>query len=352
MAINDNETPNTVHGRLLEAVNIAGYTFDRACAELEYLLDADRWKAVGAGYDDINAFLATINFAELRVAAEKRKKLAKRLQEIEASQSATARLLGVNEVTVARDLGKARGATNVDTEISIASLSEENTESQSPASTNVAREWFQQADADPAAEAKRITANQRREDARERLRDERPAQPMPSGLYELLYADPPWRYEHIETQSRAIENQYPTMALDEICALAIPAAADAVLYLWATSPKLAEAFEVLEAWNFSYRTCAVWDKERLGMGYYFRQQHELLLVAARGDYPVPPPPTRPPSVIRERRAARHSQKPSRVYELLEAMYPTLNEHSRVELFQRTPRDGWAAWTNEPALRLA
>lgn len=44
-----------------------------------------------------------------------------------------------------------------------------------------------------------------------------------------------------------------------------------VLFLWATSPKLKEAFQVLAVWDFRYRTCAVWDKEKIGMGYYFRQ---------------------------------------------------------------------------------
>lgn len=106
------ETPNTVHGRLLEAVHISGYTFERAYAELEWLLDEDRWKSVGAGYADIDAFLATIDFSEFRTAIDQRKKLAKRLAELHAQQQATARLLGVSEQTVARALGKPRGAPN------------------------------------------------------------------------------------------------------------------------------------------------------------------------------------------------------------------------------------------------
>ena len=66
--------------------------------------DEDRWKRVGVGFGDINAFLATMNFSDLRIAIDQRKKLAKRLQEIEASQRATARLLGVGRGTVQRDL--------------------------------------------------------------------------------------------------------------------------------------------------------------------------------------------------------------------------------------------------------
>jgi N6-adenosine-specific RNA methylase IME4 len=197
-------------------------------------------------------------------------------------------------------------------------------------------------------ETERVTTNLLREGERDQTRVARPAKPLPVGAYRLIYADPPWRYEHIETESRAIENQYPTMSHDELCAIRVPAAEDAVLFLWATSPKLAEAIRVLEAWGFSYRTCAVWDKERLGMGYYFRQQHELLLVAARGSLPVPEPSARPASVLRVKRG-KHSAKPALVYELLESMYPAFTERDRIELFNRTDRPGWTAWGNEPAV---
>ena len=164
--------------------------------------------------------------------------------------------------------------------------------------------------------------------------------------YPVIYADPPWRYEHIETESRAIENQYPTMALDEIKALDLDAVAldDCVLFMWATSPKLAEAFEVLNAWGFEYRTCAVWDKQKIGMGYYFRQQHELLLVAVRGQPLTPAPANRPSSVLSFPRG-EHSAKPVEVYELIEAMYPEL---PKLEMFCRSPRDGWGAWGNQAA----
>lgn len=200
-------------------------------------------------------------------------------------------------------------------------------------------------------EGQRVRTNLIREGEREQKKDDRPSRPLPVGLFRLLYADPPWRYEHIETESRAIENQYPTMSLDEICAIEVPAAQDCVLYLWATSPKLAEAMKVIESWGFSYRTCAVWDKEKIGMGYYFRQQHELLLVAAKGALPVPEPSNRASSVIRIKRGGMHSRKPVEVIELLESMYPAFTKKDRLELFTREPRAGWAEWGNEPAVAL-
>jgi N6-adenosine-specific RNA methylase IME4 len=166
------------------------------------------------------------------------------------------------------------------------------------------------------------------------------------GRYPVIYADPPWRYEHAESRTREIENQYPTMELDEICALPVSEVTpdDAVLFLWATSPKLAEALRVLESWGFTYRTCMVWDKERIGMGYYARQQHELLLIATKGQPPAPAPEARPPSVIRAPRG-EHSSKPERFYEIIEAMYGPL---PKLELFCRSPRAGWKVWGNQSA----
>ena len=165
------------------------------------------------------------------------------------------------------------------------------------------------------------------------------------GQYPIIYADPPWRYEHVKTENRAIENHYPTMDLDEICALPVSdiATPDSVLFLWTTSPKLAESMQVIDAWGYTYRTCMVWDKDRIGMGYYARQQHELLLIATRGSVPVPEPENRPPSVIRLRRDDEHSAKPAEFYTMIERMYPELR---KLEMFARTRRDGWAAWGNQ------
>ena len=77
--------------------------------------------------------------------------------------------------------------------------------------------------------------------------------------YNIIYADPPWRYRHCASNSRKIENQYNTMSLQTIKDLEIPSTDNCILYLWATAPKLQEALEVLVAWGFDYRTCMVWD---------------------------------------------------------------------------------------------
>lgn len=164
--------------------------------------------------------------------------------------------------------------------------------------------------------------------------------------YPIIYADPPWRYENppMGGTNRSIENHYPTMTLEEICALPVGdlASQDAMLYMWATAPKLSECLEVIEAWGFEYRTNLVWDKERIGMGYHARNQHELLLVAKRGSIPPPQAGKQPSSVHREKRT-KHSSKPHFYYEMIEAAYPQL---PKIELFCRAPRQGWSVWGNQ------
>src|SRR5690606_31043642 len=122
----------------------------------------------------------------------------------------------------------------------------------------------------------------------------------------------PWKYENppMGGSNRSIENHYPTMDLEEICALPVGnvATEDALLYLWATAPKLAECMKVIEAWGFEYRTCMVWVKDKIGMGYHARNQHEILLIAKRGELPPPPVEARPSSVVHAERT-QHSAKP-------------------------------------------
>jgi len=164
-----------------------------------------------------------------------------------------------------------------------------------------------------------------------------------NGLYDVLYADPPWQYAFAETENRAIENQYPTMTLDEIKSLSIPAEDNAVLLMWATAPKLQDAFEVIEAWGFVYKTCAVWDKGIIGTGYWFRGQHEILLIGVKGNFSPPPPELRTSSVYSERRT-QHSKKPDYYYDMIEKMFPN---RKYIELFARQQySEKWAAWGNQ------
>lgn len=84
--------------------------------------------------------------------------------------------------------------------------------------------------------------------------------------YNIIYADPPWSYRTYSKkgQGRSAESHYPTMRLEDIMALPVSelAAKDCTLFMWVTFPCLQEAFQVLEAWGFTYKTVAfVWVKQ-------------------------------------------------------------------------------------------
>jgi len=162
------------------------------------------------------------------------------------------------------------------------------------------------------------------------------------GEFPILLADCPWRYDFAPTSSRAIENQYPTMTVEELCELVPPATDDAILYLWATPPKSREAHVVMEAWGFDYMTQLVWIKDKIGMGYWARQRHEMLFVGKRGSFSPPLPDLRPDSVITAPRG-EHSEKPEAVYEMIERCWPGI---PKAEMFARRQREGWVAWGNE------
>jgi hypothetical protein len=151
----------------------------------------------------------------------------------------------------------------------------------------------------------RIPADKAARRVRQRQRDAElpPPPPLPSGPFELIYADPPWRLPGSSDGSRSIENHYPTMPLAEIAAMQLPAADDAVLYLWAVPSLLPQALEVMSAWGFSYRGEQVWVKDKIGLGAWNRNQHEPLLVGVRGNFKPPETDRRFPSVIQHPRGA-------------------------------------------------
>lgn len=168
---------------------------------------------------------------------------------------------------------------------------------------------------------------------------------MPDKLYGVIYADPPWRFASYSVETgmdRAADNHYPTMKVDGIATLKVPAAPDCVLFLWATVPMLPQALEVMCAWGFDYKSHFAWVKDKVGTGFWNKNRHELLLVGTRGSIPAPAPGEQFDSVIEAPRGT-HSAKPFAVHEMIEVMFPNL---PRVELFARERFAGWDAWGNE------
>lgn len=170
------------------------------------------------------------------------------------------------------------------------------------------------------------------------------SKPLPSGQrFPIIYADPATRYVS-GFGDRSIENHYPTMTIEELCALPVGdlAADDAVLFVWTTVPQERNTHRMIEAWGFTYVSQWCWDKEVQGTGHWAFNEHEPLLIATRGNFPAPVPGTQPRSVHHETKTD-HSVKPAWFAEQIERIWPKL---PKIELFARAPREGWAAWGNQ------
>lgn len=170
--------------------------------------------------------------------------------------------------------------------------------------------------------------------------------------YSVILADPPWAFRAWSNKGmgRSAEQHYPTMGLEDIKALSVTdlAAEDCVLFLWATFPMLKEAFAVIDAWGFAYKTVAfTWVKENRkssglfwGLGYWTRANAEICLLATRGS------PKRQSAAVHQvilSPVERHSKKPDAVRERIVAL---MGDVPRVELFARQETPGWDVWGNE------
>ena len=160
--------------------------------------------------------------------------------------------------------------------------------------------------------------------------------------YRVIYADPPWSYNDKQDTGMlgGAVKHYPTMPLQDICDLPVPAADNAVLFLWVTSPLLEDSFKVINAWGFKYKSSFVWDKVAHNMGHYNSVRHEFLLIATRGSC-TPDVAKLYDSVVSVERA-EHSRKPKEFRDMIDALYPV---GDRLEMFAREAPEGWDVWGN-------
>lgn len=173
--------------------------------------------------------------------------------------------------------------------------------------------------------------------------------PFPNKKYNIIYADPPWKYKDKGCQGAA-EAQYETMTVEELKRLNIQSICnkDCVLFMWATYPKMQEALEVIKAWGFTYKSIAFqWIKQnKSGKGYFFglgrwtRGNTEPCLIAVKGK------PKRISGGVSQlvfSPLRKHSQKPD---EVRDKIIELVGDLPRIELFARTGADGWDCWGNE------
>jgi len=170
--------------------------------------------------------------------------------------------------------------------------------------------------------------------------------PELKGLFDVISVDPPWNYEgenknktSFDFVGRRVANPYPEMSTKEIKKIELPLMNDSIVFLWTTHKFLPDALDILKEWNLEYKGTLVWNKEKMGMGAWFRMQCEFCLVGIKGN------PywenTKYRDILNESRR-QHSRKPDSFFTMVEEI--TMGR--RLEYFSREKRNGWEVFGND------
>lgn len=136
--------------------------------------------------------------------------------------------------------------------------------------------------------------------------------------YKIIYADPPWRYARSKVQGAA-EKHYPTMSIEELCALPV------------------KEISVAFVWLKQNRKSPTWF---YGLGFWTRGNAEICLLATKGH------PKRQSNKVHQfiiSPVEQHSKKPDITREKILAL---MGDLPRIELFARQHTPGWDVWGNE------
>lgn len=168
--------------------------------------------------------------------------------------------------------------------------------------------------------------------------------PTPQGKYDVIVIDPPWPMKKIVRDVRpnqVSEIDYPTMEIDEIKNIDIPAANDCHLFAWTTHKFLPVSFDIIETWGFKYVCCFTWHKpggfQPVGLPQY---NSEFCLYCRKGT----PRFVDLKSFSTCFNAARgaHSEKPELFYQTISRV----TEGKRLDMFGRRKIDNFKSWGNE------
>ncbi|MDE2439329.1 MAG: S-adenosylmethionine-binding protein [Patescibacteria group bacterium] len=168
-----------------------------------------------------------------------------------------------------------------------------------------------------------------------------------------ILADPPWRFQN-RTGKVASEHKrlakYKTMTLQEIAAMPVQDICEknSHCYLWVPVALISDGLQVLEAWDFTYKTMLIWAKKRKdgaihggGVGFYFRNCVEIVLFGVTNRFRTFAPGRTQVNMI-ETPPQGHSRKPDELYSIIEKCSPG----PYLELFARRQRKGWTSWGDQ------
>ena len=182
---------------------------------------------------------------------------------------------------------------------------------------------------------------------------------VPTKKYQIIYADPPWRYQGNECLAKTsllngnVDKVYNSMGIKDLMQISLDEIADSksLLFLWVVSPMLDDGIELLKKWGFEYGTVAfVWYKHLSNPGHYTLSECELCLVGRKGGIPEPRGERNIRQFVSIKRG-EHSAKPFEVKKRINKMFPTQSKlelfaREKTELFKGYGFEGWDVWGNE------
>ena len=170
--------------------------------------------------------------------------------------------------------------------------------------------------------------------------------------YDIVLADPPWKYYGDPNKMAAAGKHYLLMDLEEICNIPVKELIhpNSVVFLWTTSVFVEDSIKVLNAWNCFYRGVAfVWIKTKFDGTPIGAQGVRPSITKPLTEFVLVGSPVakgRPlklhsESVMQTIFAPRkkHSQKPEECQERISELYPGT---TKLELFARRELYGWDA----------
>lgn len=162
--------------------------------------------------------------------------------------------------------------------------------------------------------------------------------------YGCIVVDPPWQMKKSQRTIRPNQTKeldYPTMTLQEVRTLEIPAADDCHLWLWTTHKYLPDALAILQAWGFRYICCFVWHKPGGFQPFGLPQFNcEFALYSRKGNPKFVDAKAFPACFQAPR--GKHSEKPEAFYNLIRRV----TDGERLDMFARRVIEGFDGWGNE------